>query len=280
MKRSAVVTPSKSYGPKRPRFQGTRLFSKRYAKKPGRTDIYKIVKNVLSRNMETEVTSHTLALTNFNSGIDSTGDVQRVLPAIPQGTDDGNRKGSVIMAKSLNIRGHIELNQMDQLTNSFVYGSNSRVMVRLMVVTPKRFPTWAQSSTSATTWLPNLLRNGANVQGFTGIVQDLYLPLNIDEVTVHWDQLFDLRQNQFSAFSSTSDVSKNVAVDPTGSYAFFNFNIKVKDKKILFLDGSSEPTNFGPVLLMGYAHLDNSSPDVVTSRVQMSYVSTLKYTDA
>lgn len=277
MKRSYAPTsvkPSYSGYSKRVRL-APRPSSKRYAKKPSRTDIYKIVKNVLSRNVETEISSHTLALTNFNSGIDNSGDVGKLVPDIPQGSDDGNRKGSVICAKSLNVRGHVQIIQSDYVTGPSA--PNSRICVRLMVVTPKRFPIYSQSQPNATSWLPTLLRNGANTQGFTGTVQDLYLPLNLDEVTVHWDQIFDLSQDFISVTGGAPTYA--VSVSPDKSYAFFNFNIKCKDRKIHFLDASSTPTDFGPVLLMGYAHMDNSAPDVLQSRVAMSYVSTLKYTD-
>lgn len=260
-----------------PSYKKQRIYStkKTYMKKPGKMDLYKIVKNVLNRNIETEISSHTLALQSFNSGIDSAGDVLRLVPTIPQGTDDGARKGSIIMAKSLNIRGHFQLTSIDS-TIPLVIPPNARVGVRLMCVTPKRFPNYIQSATNSATWLPNLLRNGVSTQGFTGTVQDLYLPINLDEVTVHWDQLVDIT----SEFVYAPAASSFTTINPAGSYRFFNFNVKCKDRKLHFVDGSSEPTDFGPVLLMGYAHMDNSSPDVVTTRVAMSYVSTLKYTDA
>lgn len=252
---------------------------KTYMKKPGRLDLYKIVKNVLNRNVETEITSHTLALTAFNSGIDNSGDVLRLMPTVPQSVDDGSRKGSIIMAKSLNVRGHLQLNSYDSVnTGTGTFTSNCRIGVRLMVVTPKRYPNYSQSSTNALLWLPNLLRNGVSTQGFTGTVQDLYLPLNLDEVTVHWDQTFDLQSETIQSGGGATLVPVVISADK--SYAFFNLNVKCKDRKIHFLDASSEPTDFGPVLLMGYAHMDNSAPDVLQTRVSMSYVSTLKFTDA
>lgn len=270
MKRN-IVTPVRPS--KRSRYQG-----KTYGKKSSRTDLYKIVQNVLSRSVETETTSHTLTLTNINSGIDNSGDVHRLLPIIAQGSDDGQRKGSVICAKSLNVRGHIQLTGIPEIAyNDYSFSPNSRIGVRLMVVTPKRFPTSEQASANASTWLPNLLRNGVITKGFSGTVQDLYLPLNLDEVTVHLDNVHDLSSDIIRGVQgSTSSI---VVGNNKETYAFFNFNIPCKNKKITFVDETASSSNYGPVLIIGYSHMNNSSPDIIQTAVQFSYVSTLKYTD-
>ena len=64
---------------------------------------------------------------------------------------------------------------------------------------------------------------------------------------------------------------------------FFNINLKVKNK-LLKYDASENsaltPVNYNPILLIGYAHLDSSTPDTLNTEINLCYDVRMTYQDA
>ena len=61
------------------------------------------------------------------------------------------------------------------------------------------------------------------------------------------------------------------------------FKFRGSGKKLRYdpdFTASTLPTNYCPVMLLGYTHMDGSAPDVTTTAIQMNYTSTLNYKDA
>lgn len=230
------------------------------------------VKKVMSSQIESKQQMLDYPITAFNSAATSSSDILEILPKINQGGDNGQRIGDSITAQTLNVRGHYMLSQVTG-------ANNSRIAVRMMCVSPKRYSTYADSFANSTSWLSSVLQYGTTEQGLDGSIRSLYLPANTHTVTVHYDKVTYITQPfTVAPISGTTSVSN----DLTNSTKFFNFNIRVKGKKLKYdnLTPSNAPNNFGPVLLFSYVKLDGSAADTVTTNALLSYLSTVTYEDA
>jgi len=239
----------------------------------------KAVQKIISSNQETKQAFHTTgpSLVYYNSGIDSSGDMTQILPAISQGLDANNRIGEQIRAKSLNVKGYIRLNVNDVAESTKL----TNVIVRMMVVSLKvrsSFPD-AQGSTAQ---LQSLLKKGGTTTGFSGVLSDIYAPINTDLWTVHHDKKFYLSQSFVNSIGA-SPPSTTVTHDISKTVKFFNFNVKCKNKVLKYDEDTASniyPTNYAPMILLGYSYLDGSAPDVLSANVGLCYDSVLNYEDA
>lgn len=233
--------------------------SKAFAKK---------VRAVIHKQAETKEAYGNINNVSFNSGINSAGDCQWILPAISQGTSDNARIGDQIRGQSLTIKGAITSSL------SFTSGSASRIAVRMMVVTPKSYPEYTIAQANAGTWMNTLLKKGGTTSAFVGNLQDLWAPINRDAITVYYDKVFYLN----SPYVSTSVGGLSVA----NSVKFFTKTFKLRNKLIKYdssIGSGVTPTSYAPILLLGYAHLDASSPDTLTTQVALNLDSIFKYED-
>lgn len=247
--------------------------------KARKSEFTKNVKAVISAMTETKRAFHKSGdtMTMFNSGIDSNGDVLQVLPNIAQGTTDGQRVGEQIRAQSLNVRGYVKLN-INSTDNSTKLPT---VAVRLMCCAMKNRPCYTDAYYGGTQ-LATLLQKGTTTVGFTGVLSDLYAPINTEAFTVYHDEVIYLNQTYVAAIGA-SQPSSRVPIDAKETTKFFDFWIKCKNKKLLYdedVGGGINPTNFGPFLCLGYVYLDGSSPDTLSTNVGMQYDSIFKYEDA
>lgn len=248
----------------------------RISKGPTRS-FAKAVQKVINRNNESKMSSIQMDNTAFNSGIAVAADVLQLIPSIGQGTDNGQRIGNRIKSQYLDVRGHIELGAIPYTTLGPVASSgnilpNCRIAVRLLIVESKQYKSQADASQYYFNWLPQLLQNGISEIPFAGNTKDLYLPINRDAVTVHMDKIIYLS-------IPMTFTDSGMAVPMGNSVRFFVRKIKLR-KQLVFTDVRDQPTNSSINMLCGYAHIDGSTPDVATTAVKLSYVSTLHYEDA
>ena len=124
--------------------------------------------------------------------------------------------------------------------------------------------------------MPFLLQNGANSQAFTGLIQDLYLPINRNAITVYSDKVHYVSV----PFLGVATAIGQYTLDAYRTTRFFRMNIKCKNKKLTYQDGNNTPLNFAPMIIMGYSHLDGSAPDTVSAVVSLAYSSVFLYEDA
>jgi len=216
--------------------------------------------------------------TFFNSAINSSADCLQVIGNQSNGTGEAGRLGTKINGKSLSLRGHL----ITRFTGSAgtTYYNNCRIGVRLMIVQPYSYIGLGAITANATTWQSTLLRRGATTVGFTGIIPDLYSKINTDAIKVYYDKLFYV-QNPYSNATLFSGATNLLM--PEGTTRFFNFSKKLSGKVIKYdttIDSGVTPTNFNPVCILGYAYLDGSTPDTVTTQIAMSYDSYFTYEDA
>jgi len=268
--------------PYAPRFKKRNAKAKRPAKranrKPGKPSkaLTKAVQSIIHKQAETKMAYHAIDNVGFNSGINALGDMQRVLPNIAIGTADNERIGEQCRLMSLRLKGHLYLST----ANNSV--SNARIGVRMFVVQPKNLSGYPDAS-ATTAWLSKLLRKGGTNTAFTGIISDLYAPVNTDAITCHYDKVTYVTMpfifNQSLGVPTTGYTS--TAWDMVNSTKFFNINLKVKNKLLKYDKdySTTQPTSYTPILVVGYVHLDSSSPDVVTTQVYVSYDSIVTYED-
>ena len=174
-----AYSKKRKYSSKKKHSRSTKRKYKSGTKKP----MVKLIQSVINKNLEDKYAYKSSIDINYNSAINTQGDLSSVVPAINLGTADNSRVGSQIHGKSLLIQGHMITN----LTNNTY--SDVRIAVRMMIVS-QGYAGYEPAFNSAVTWLGYLLKRGGSTMGFTGLVADLYTPINHDAITTHYDKLF------------------------------------------------------------------------------------------
>lgn len=263
----------------------TRKYYRNYKKKPTTKKVVKKaiksandkqfakkVQKVLNKNIEDKYAYKAVVDVNYNSGINSSGDLNALMPNINVGASDYQRVGDQTHGRRLNIKGHL-------ITNlTYTAYSQCRIGVRMLVVQPKTASAQSLISSSATTWLSTLLKKGGTTVGFTGAVSDLYAPVNTDAITKYYDKVIYMNSPYI-----VGTIGAGIDVTTARSTKFFDISLKIKNKLFKYDEAENSgltPTNYNPQLIIGYAHLDSASPDTVSAQVNMSWVSTLLYQDA
>lgn len=241
------------------------------------------VKQIVKSLTETKQAFHNSgnSLTFFNSGIDSAGDMLQVLPNIAQSVADNGRIGDQIRSQNLNIRGYLKLNINAASGTAGDSTTLPNVIARLMVVSIKARSNYTDAS-AGPGFLATLLKKGGTTVGFTGVLSDINAPINRDVFTVHADRKFYLNQDYVNAIGA-SVPSQYLAQNIKDTVKFFNINVKCKNKVLKYdedISGGLLPSNFAPIMLLGYSYLDGSAPDTISTNLGMQYISTLNYEDA
>jgi len=171
----------------------------------------------------------------------------------------------------------MQLRMKGILTTTLTYNSNSncRLGVRVFIVQPKMYSNYDAVYANATTWMSTLLRKGLSTVGFTGLINDLTLDVNREAITVYHDKVYYV--NTPYLVSSVGDATTY------NSVRFINKTIKLRNKLLKFdsiFNSGKTPTNFNPVLLVGYVHLDGSGADTLTTQVSFTSNTYLDYEDA
>lgn len=239
--------------------------------KPSKAFVKK-VRAVLHKDVESKQAFASISSVAFNSGVTSSADQLAVLPTISQGTADNARIGDQLKGQRLNIKGAIVYNPS---TGSFGTYANARIAVRIMVVQPKQFGDYTSASSNFATWSSILLKKGGTTTGFTGVMNDLWSPINTDAITKYYDKVMYIN----GPYERTAVGGYQML----GSTKFFNISMKMRNKLLKFdasVAGGISPTNYAPILLIGYVHMDGSAPDTLTTAITAQYDSVFTYEDA
>jgi len=237
--------------------------------KPSKT-LVKQVQSIISKNVETKSVYYSAPMTAYNSVISVAGDIGFILPDISQGTAEGNRIGDQVRGQKLVLDGFINMN--------LTFGGNTnatRLGVRVFVVQPKLFSSADVITNNFASWLPFLLRKGNSGVPFGGTIADLYAPVNSEIVTTYYDKVHYMNIPYM--------LTQAGQMETAYSYKHFRHVFKLNNKKLLYDSGygsNSKATNFSPVILIGYCHLDGSNPDNANTQISMSYTSLLDFEDA
>lgn len=219
------------------------------------------------------------SLVYFNSGITSSGDIMKIIPNITNNSSDSGRVGDEIRAKSIQIKGALIMaNNLSQNTTSPI-----RIAVRLMIVQPKRYNSFADIQANYSTWNSALLKKGGTQSNFTGTLSDLWAPINEDEIVKYYDKVYYMDQPYiFSQNFTGATVSPPTELTLHNTVKMFNIKLRCRNKKLQYdpsSDSGALPTNYNPVLILGYTHLDGSSADVVNTQVALTYDSMFYFED-
>jgi len=245
----------------KPRRRGARR-----ASRPSKSFVKK-VQQIIHKDVETKQAFTNQSNVYYNSGINSTGDIVAVLPAISQGTGDNARIGDQLRGQSISFKGALQLISPTSVL------SNCRVAVRMMVVQPKSLSDTGVVIANPS-WLTYLLKKGGTTTAFTGILSDLWAPINVDAITKYYDKVVYLN-SAYNPVNGQSTLGNSIK--------FFKHTFKLRNKLLRYDSSVSSniyPTNYAPVVLIGYVHMDGSSPDVLTTAVSMSFDSIFNYEDA
>lgn len=254
--------PPKSYRKKRS--------NKKSAAKSSRTFVKKVQK-IIHADVETKQSYHIMAPTNFNSGIDAAGDAIRVLPNIAQGTDVSNRIGNVVRAMKLTLTGAMSWSPSAGTFGSF---ANARLGVRVFVVQPRNYSQIADVLANTATWMPTLLQKGSIATPFQGNINDLWAPLNTEAFIKYYDKVFYLTGTYQSTAAGYTQL--------LGATKIFRANMRLRNKALKYENAIStvNPMNYAPVFLIGYAHMDGSGPDTLSTAITVQWDSVLDFEDA
>jgi len=261
--------------------KGMKRLRKSVPKKVSKAFVKK-VQAIIHRNAETKQNSFSLGITNFNAGVNSAADVCRIIPVLTQGTGEANRIGDCVTGQSLKVNGHFLINITPAVVGS---GGNpvtipfgARLMVRAFICSVKKYSNYDDAGANIGTWGPQFLKNGNASQALDGTIESMYLPVNTDVITVHKEIKKYITIPAINTNISNSAGFSNTANDYFNSCKFFSANVRCK-KTLKYDDTSFSPQNFAPFFVLSYAFLDGTSPDVLTTRISSTYVSTLKYED-
>lgn len=274
MKYPRKIKKTKTYKSKRFRYVGNKISTIQNIKK-----IKAIVKTEMKKDLEDKEAYSASNATFFNSGIDSSADMIRVFPNITKGTNENNRIGNEIMGKSLHIKGFLRF-LPQPASGSVNVGKWSNVGIRLMILSLKPAPNYDSAVLNAGL-LNNLLKKGGTTVAFTGAISDLFADVNSDVFTTHFNKVYFVSQSYLLQPTGAGNQSA-LAVDVSKLVKFFNIKLSV-NKKLKYDDGTSSsqlPTNYGPFMVAGYTYMDGSSPDVLSTNLQISWDVIFKYEDA
>lgn len=254
-------------------------------KKPSKA-LTKAVESIIHKQAETKesYTTSGNSLVLFNSPINFSTDVQEIFPSVNVGDGDNARTGDQIRAQSLTIKGFLNMGILSDVNNV----NNRRIAIRLMVIQPRRYTNYPDIKANITSWSPTLLKKGGGTVGYTGVLTDMYAPINSDAIIKYFDKTYIMSQSylyqRFDSYSGGTTVNTNIAAatDVYRTIKPFTINLKLRNKLLRYDDSISSgllPTNYCPCMLIGYTHLDGSSADQTNTQVGLMFESFLKYED-
>lgn len=245
--------------------------------------IKKIINKQLNAAIEDKMNTAKFPATLFNSGIAATGDIIGILPAISTGTNENQRIGNDIRIKKLTVMMNVMTTSYTSTSAPGLYVPNARFGVRVMIVQPKTVMNRVDINANQGGWLSRLLRDGNSSVAFDGTLDNFYLPINTEVITKYYDKKFIFNTPQaWIPVGSTGAMS----VPTNSTYKRLTINV-IKNKgnqgKLVKYDQSYDtlyPTNYNPVVLIGYCKLDNSLPDTLDTNIRMNFTSVVTYQDA
>lgn len=250
-----------------------RKLGKRRGRRPRKASksFVKKVKKIIHKNVESKQAFATVVGKTLVSGANTSASIMGIMPSIQQSVFENGRVGQQIRLQSLTLKGHFVMSDTTLL-------GNIRLGVRMMVVSPKSYANGDGAVANYNVWMPGLLKKGGTASAFTGIISDLYAPINTDVVTKYFDKVFYVT----TPYKTTGTTSVNTVAELSNTVRFFRKTFKTK--RLLKYDpnvaGGIAPVNYGPLLLCGYVKLDGSTPDTVTSMITINYDAIVKYEDA
>lgn len=252
-----------------------RVYKRKPAVKKAIRSVYnkafaKRVQKVIDKNAEDKVAYAQQAYAGYNSNMTAQSDVLPLIPSVTKGSNDNLRIGDQIRAKYLTVRGMISTN-----LNIATTQGKCRIAVRQIICQPKMFTNWEGVYNNYGTWTATLLKKGGTTAGFTGVLSDIHSEINTDAITVYKDRVFYINTPWIQSATGAASTVTTVR--------HFNYKLPLRNKILKYDDGINSgitPTNYCPVMLIGYAYVDGTiSPDTVNTAIQEEHVCNLHFQD-
>lgn len=226
------------------------------------------VQRTLSRNIETKQVTYKLIPTYFNSAIGATTELFQLIPPISVGPGQTGRVGEETHPQKIVVSGYVNYAGNSE-------SSANEIIARLFCFQDKSVKSWDLRSNISL----SLLDTGGTGSTFTGALLDTVVPHNND----HFTFFKDSRHSFLKPYGLTNNNGATTAITSMNRSMVWFFKLTLTKKHLPHVfkyDGSDYPTNFCPVMGLGYAYAQNDSPDTLSTKVLMAYSSTLYYKDA
>lgn len=235
----------------------------------------KAVKTIAARVIDSKKETHSKLLldprTQYNNQPNDANDLRPLLPAIVQGgqtiTSGNNRmpsniesrEGNKLHLQSIRVKGLISI-PSDDLPES---DDRGLICCRLLAFSCDKYKTYESMKanwTSGDQVKNSLLRQGAHSVAFDGTMAGIWLPVNSELFTTHYDKLFYLNRGQRMQIGSSINDGIGAFHMPN-VYRAFSVNLRVKNKLLTYKDPESvQPTNYGPALVLMFAYCNGAAP--------------------
>lgn len=236
--------------------------------------VEKIAKKVSRNQSQSGIKVLLEPRTQYNNASSTFADLRPVVPSVQQaaiGTGPGAvksdtidaRNGDSIRLTSLKVKGVITIPCYDSNQSE----DRSLIACRLVCFSCKRYPCYRdmQDNWNTGEQLQRVfLREGAEPLGFDGSLARLWLPINSEVFTSHYDKTFYLNRGYLdkTSFSDLTGSSASAAHMPN-VYKPFNIRLKCKNKVLKYSTPTrTDPSNYGPQVYLMYAFVDGASPSV------------------
>lgn len=127
---------------------------------------------------------------------------------------------------------------------------------------------------------PQFLKSGnaGQTQLFNGFASDLVAPINIENFTLLYKKTFHIQKNVGDA---NGDVTTGNTPNVNNSVFSTSYSLKVP-KQYRYSPGSGEiyPQGHAPFWVLGYCHVDGSTPDVLNQDLTASWNTQMIFKDA
>jgi len=260
------MPPKKSYA-KRP--YKRRAARRNYRKKSSALVTKSQLHRAISRTEESKMVCVEQAWTAYNSPISANTEMSNVLPPVPVGATASERIGDTIRPTRLVIKGVLTYNA-DAI-------SNANLLISRMFLFQQKGIRDNNNKSGVST---NLLQFGATNRTFNGDLLDITRDKNTDLFTFFADKrhtfLKPIGLSNSGIASGMSEANKSLV-------QYFTITLTQKHLPAgLKYSGSGQtyPSNFLPLLALGYAYAQNNTPDAAVTQIGLSYTSTLHYKDA
>ena len=240
-----------------------------------KTNMVKLVKQIVQKTQETKQISKQYTVTAFNSAINGAGDQMVVLPDISVGAGQYQRIGASIKPIKLVIRGYIQY-KSDNNAGARMIG------VRQFCYSDRTVSTYNSNLLAGSNF--QLLDTGSSSGNFTGTQLNFNTPHNKDQFKFYSDK----RYIMMKPYGLTNTLSPTSSTDLTAvdKSLYRPFVITIPASKMpatLRYDdtnSTSLPVNFAPFLSVGYCDLLGYTGDTTATQILTTWVSTLYYKDA
>lgn len=249
-----------------------------------RKRVVKTVRREINRMKETGVKVIEEPRTQYNNAASVGADLrpllssivqagQSISPLAEQPNNIESREGKSVVLRALTVRGLVSIPPIDSASSA----DRAHILCRLVCFSSKRYPTYDEMTVNwagGTQQRRIFLRSGATVEAFVGAMRQMWLPVNREAFTVHYDKSFYMARGMNIPYG-TGDGAAHMPV----TYKPFGFSMKVRNKVLKYQqETDGQPSNFGPCLYLMWSYC-NGAPGSAAAVPYMQYNAMTRWKD-